>query len=142
MASQQWRHELILFHSYLWSERFAVNIVWSPLYTAFYGSVFALTKNVYAATTLHRIIIVIAVTLGVLAVMRKLLPPVALALLVASWWAILPINFDTLSEVHLFALLPGSCRLFGRRLVRYPRALIYQPKSLGWHRLGAESNGN
>src|SRR5260370_5432346 len=91
--------------AYLWYERFADNIVWSPLYTTFYGTVFMLTKDVYVATTLHRIIIVIAATLGVLAVMRKLLPP-ALAFLIAAWWAILPINFDTLSEVHLFALLP------------------------------------
>jgi hypothetical protein len=33
------------------------------------------------------------------------LPP-ALALLIATWWSALPINFDTLYEVHLFSLLP------------------------------------
>ena len=29
-----------------------------------------------------------------------------LAWLLAAWWAVLPVNFDTLYEVHLFALLP------------------------------------
>jgi hypothetical protein len=91
--------------AYQWYENFAVNIVWSPLYTSFYGSIFMLTRDAYAATILHRVIIVVAATLGVLAVMRTLLPP-ALALLIAAWWAILPINFETLYEVHLFALLP------------------------------------
>jgi len=91
--------------AYKWYEQFAVNIVWSPLYTAFYGTIFAATNDVYAATILHRVIIVMAATLGILALMRRLLPP-ALALLTAVWWAILPINFETLYEVHLFALLP------------------------------------
>jgi hypothetical protein len=61
--------------------------------------------EVYAATILHRIIVVMVAALGVLAVMRRLLPP-AIALLIAMWWAVLPINFNTLYEVHLFALLP------------------------------------
>ena len=91
--------------AYRWYENFAVNIVWSPLYTSFYGSIFMLTGDPYAATILHRVIIVMAATLGVLAIMRTLLPP-ALALLIAAWWAVLPINFETLYEVHLFALLP------------------------------------
>jgi hypothetical protein len=91
--------------AYQWYERLAVNIVWSPLYTSFYGTILAAAADVYAATILHRAIIVMAATLGVLALMRQLLPP-ALALLVAVWWAVLPINFETLYEVHLFALLP------------------------------------
>jgi hypothetical protein len=88
-----------------WADNFEVNIVWSPLYTAFYGSLYWLTGDVYSATIVHRVIIVIVATLGVLALMRRLLPP-ALALLIAAWWAILPINFETLYEVHLFGLLP------------------------------------
>ena len=91
--------------AYRWYEALADNFNWSPLYTAFYGTLFMLTGDAYAATIWHRVVIVMAATLGVLAVMRKLLPP-ALALLIAMWWAILPINFDTLYEVHLFALLP------------------------------------
>jgi hypothetical protein len=92
--------------AYRWYERFADDIVWSPLYTSFYGTVLMVTGGeVYAATILHRIIVVMVAALGVLAVMRRLLPP-AIALLIAMWWAVLPINFNTLYEVHLFALLP------------------------------------
>jgi uncharacterized membrane protein YwzB len=29
-----------------------------------------------------------------------------MALLIAVWWAIQPLNYDTLNEVHLFSLLP------------------------------------
>ena len=88
-----------------WAHDLAVNIVWSPLYAAFYGSVFMLTQDVYLATIFHRVIIVFAVSLCVLALMRQLLPP-AMALLIAAWWTVLPINFETLYEVHLFAVLP------------------------------------
>jgi hypothetical protein len=92
--------------AYRWYKDFAVNFVWSPLYTAFYGTVLtAAGGDVYLATEVHRLIIVMLATLGVLALMRSLLPP-ALALLIAAWWAIMPINFETLYEVHLFALLP------------------------------------
>ncbi len=88
-----------------WHREGKVNIAWSPLYTSFYGSILSITSDVYAATLLHRLIIVCAATLLVLAVMRRLLPP-HLAWCIAAWWAILPINFNTLYEVHLFALLP------------------------------------
>src|SRR5215510_11206197 len=88
-----------------WAERWTHQIHWSPLYTSFYGLMIYITDDVYIATILHRCIIVMAVTLGVLALMRKIIPP-GYALLIAIWWAILPINFDTLYEVHLFAVLP------------------------------------
>jgi hypothetical protein len=91
--------------AYRWSQDLTTNPVWSPLYTAFYGTIHILTGDVYASGILHRAIIVMATTLGVLAILRKLLPP-ALALLIAAWWAVLPINFEVLYEVHLFAFLP------------------------------------
>jgi hypothetical protein len=62
---QQWRHELILFHNYLWLELQGVDTVY-------------------------------------------------------------------LEPAHLNELKDTA----------QARALIYQPKSLGWHRLGPESNGN
>ena len=93
--------------AYSWYEGLRDNFAWSPLYTSFYGTVFTVVPDAYAATIIHRTIIAMAATLGVLALMRRLLPP-ALALSVAIWWAVLPINFDTLYEVHLFALLPFS----------------------------------
>src|SRR5262245_41353549 len=91
--------------AYAWFRDFHVNIIWSPLYTAYYGSFLFLTPDVYLATVLHRMCIVLTASLLGLALLRRLLPP-GLAWLVAAWWAILPINFNTLYEVHLFALLP------------------------------------
>jgi len=91
--------------AFTWYQDWLVNIVWSPLYLAFYGTLMHLTQDVFAVTTLHRLVIVFTATAGVLAVLRRMLPH-WLALLVAAWWAVLPINFDTLYEVHLFALLP------------------------------------
>jgi hypothetical protein len=88
-----------------WADGFQVNIVWSPLYTSFFGSFLWLTDDPTLATTLHRVVIVMLAVVGVLFVLRALLPP-PLALLGAVWWALLPINFNTLYEVHLFALLP------------------------------------
>jgi hypothetical protein len=88
-----------------WYLTHKVDIAWSPLYTVFYGSMLEITHDVYAATILHRVLIVLASAMLVLAIMRRLLPP-SLAWLVAAWWTILPINFNTLYEVHLFALLP------------------------------------
>ncbi|HSV22013.1 MAG TPA: hypothetical protein VLJ17_03190 [Xanthobacteraceae bacterium] len=88
-----------------WADGFLVDIVWSPLYTAFYGSLLFVTADTYNVTIMHRVVIVLAAAVGVLFVMRQLLPP-NLALLGAAWWAILPINYNTLYEVHLFAVLP------------------------------------
>jgi hypothetical protein len=91
--------------AYGWFQHFTVNILWSPLYTAFYGSVLLLTPDIYLATVLHRVLIVLSAGLLILALLRRLLPP-GLAWLTTAWWAILPINFNTIFEVHLFALLP------------------------------------
>ena len=89
----------------LWTDLKRVNIVWSPLYTVFYGMMLETVGDLYAATILHRLLIALAADLLVLALMRRLLPG-PIAWLVAAWWTLLPINFDTVSEVHLFALLP------------------------------------
>src|SRR5438105_13476762 len=39
---------------------FHLDTLWSPLYTAFYGSLLFATSDPYAATILHRVIIVLA----------------------------------------------------------------------------------
>lgn len=88
-----------------WFTGWKTNFVWSPLYTSFYGSFLYVTDDVATVTVLHRIVIVLAATMLVLAVLRKMLPP-GVAWLVGAWWAVLPINFNTMYEVHLFALLP------------------------------------
>src|SRR5262249_28412861 len=94
-----------LLSAWPWYTDFQVNFACSPLYTAYYGSMFCLTSDVVTATFLHRFLIVCAATLLVCAVMRRLLPS-GIAWWITAWWAVLPINFDTLYEVHLFALLP------------------------------------
>jgi hypothetical protein len=92
--------------AWLWPHDLQVHFAWSPLYTAFYGTINWLAGgNFVTGTLLHRAIIVLVLALGVLALFRRLLPP-AIALLMACWWAVLPINFDSLYEVHLFAVLP------------------------------------
>lgn len=88
-----------------WIDLRRVNIAWSPLYTVFYGIVLEAVRDVYVATILHRLLIALAADVLVLALMRRLLPG-RVAWLVAAWWTLLPINFDTVYEVHLFALLP------------------------------------
>lgn len=94
-----------LLDAWSWYTDFQVNFAWSPVYTAYYGSMFYLTSDVVTATLLHRLLIVCAATLLVCAVMRRLLPA-GIAWWITVWWAVLPINFNTLYEVHLFAVLP------------------------------------
>src|ERR1043166_5973269 len=109
-----------------WAKELSVKIQWSPLYTAFYGTVFKLIPEVYWATLLHRLLIVFMLAIMVLALMRRLLPA-GIAWLVAAWWVILPINFDSLYEVHLFAvLLPLAAFLL----------VLYRPNR--WTRGGAD----
>ena len=88
-----------------WTDHLQVEPLFSPLYTSFWGSLRWFITDAYAVTLVHRIIIVFAVTILVLVVLRRLLTP-GIAWALAAWWAILPTNFDTLNEVHLFALLP------------------------------------
>lgn len=98
--------------AYTWFDHQSVNVLFSPIYTAFYGTFLHIFSDIYAATILHRLIIIFASSLMVLALMRKLLP-YGLALLISIWWAVLPINFNTLYEVHLFAVIPvlSACLL-------------------------------
>jgi hypothetical protein len=90
---------------YRWYEKGANVISWSPLYTTFYGSLLFLSRDAYVVTVAHRLVIVFALALLVLTLMRRLLAPWA-AWLVTAWWVVLPINFDTLYEVHLFVVVP------------------------------------
>jgi len=93
--------------SLLWYTSFRGPIVWSPLYTGFYGSLMNLSPDAYFVTTLHRLIILFVASTLVLALMRRLLPHSA-AWLIAAWWVISPVTFDTLYEVHLFAVIPTT----------------------------------
>jgi hypothetical protein len=88
-----------------WYEHFQNVFIWSPLYTAYYGTLMHLFPDAHIVTIVHRLIIVFVVSLLVLLLMRRLLSP-GIALLVTVWWVVLPINFQTLYEVHLFAAIP------------------------------------
>jgi hypothetical protein len=91
--------------AYGWYRHWTANIAWSPLYTSFYGSLLHLWPDARVATVGHRFVIVLIIAVLVLALMRRLLPP-GLAWLVAAWWAIMPVNYAAVSEVHLFAVIP------------------------------------
>jgi hypothetical protein len=88
-----------------WANELRDDIVWSPLYTNFFGTVSAALGDVSKAVLAHRIVIVLVSTLLVLALMRRMLAP-GIALLVAAWWTILPPNFNVEYEVHLFGVWP------------------------------------
>jgi hypothetical protein len=88
-----------------WADGFELNPILSPLYQVYYGSLKWLFPGAYEVTIVHRLLVVFAATLLVLAVLRRLLSP-GIAWLLAVWWAVLPINYDTLYTVHLFAFLP------------------------------------
>jgi hypothetical protein len=88
-----------------WTDHRLVDPLFSPLYTVFWGSLQWIFTDAYAVTIAHRVVIVFAVTILALAVLRRLLSP-AIAWAIAVWWAVLPLNYDTLNEVHLFSLLP------------------------------------
>lgn len=91
--------------------RFAqVDIVWSPLYTAYYGSWLWLTENAQWATLLHRVFL-ICVSTGLVAWVGMRTLPKLLALGLTFWWIALPIHYDTLYEVHLFGAIPALLML-------------------------------
>lgn len=92
-------------NAWRWFAQGSTNIAWSPLYCAFYGMLLHINSDPVWATVAHRIIIVLASGVLALAVFRRLMPPAA-AWLCGAWWAVLPIAFNTLYEVHLFAVLP------------------------------------
>jgi hypothetical protein len=92
----------------LWRLEGKVALSWSPLYTAFYGTMLRFSDDAFIATTAHRMVIVLVLPVLLLAVARRLLSPL-MAWLVAAWWCVLPINFNALYEVHLFALIPILC---------------------------------
>jgi hypothetical protein len=89
----------------LWHASKMVNIVWSPLYTAYYGSWLGVSENAAVATFLHRLGLIVASTALVAWLGLRTLPKV-FALLLVCWWVALPIHYDTLYEVHLFGAIP------------------------------------
>jgi hypothetical protein len=95
----------VYFHSASeWSQSLHIAPIASPLYTVAWGSLRWLVDDPYAVTIAHRMIIAVGASLIVLAVLRRLLSP-GVAWTLAVWWTVLPINYDNLYEVHLFAVI-------------------------------------
>lgn len=88
-----------------WHLNHQVNIVWSPLYTAYFGSWLGVSENAITATFLHRIGLILIST-GLIAWLGFITLPRLLAFALVAWWVALPIHYDTLYEVHLFGALP------------------------------------
>ena len=102
-----------------------LNVVSSPLYTLFMAGLMAVSTDAYFVITAHRVLIVLATDLLVLALMRRLLPS-GVAWLVAVWWTVLPVNFETMYEAHLFTVVPtlAACLVAAARPPRAARALV------------------
>lgn len=81
------------------------DLVWSPLYTAYYGACYAALSHAGTATLVHRIGL-IALTTALVALLAWRTLPRLWAWVLTLWWVALPIHYDTLYEVHLFGALP------------------------------------
>jgi len=91
-ASRYWNQELLIVPG------------WSPLYQVYFGSFLWLSSDPFFAAIAHRIGILILITFILYEVMRRIVTP-WIALLVAAWWIVLPINHNGLYEVHLFSII-------------------------------------
>jgi hypothetical protein len=88
-----------------WAEHLQLNPDYYPAYHVVWGSLQWLIDGAFEVTIVHRVLIALAVAALVLAVLRRLLTP-GIAWVMAAWWAVLPVNYDTVYEVHLFAVIP------------------------------------
>ena len=88
-----------------WFQSGQVDIVWSPLYTAYFGSWLFVTQDGASAVLLHRLFLIVISTVLVAWFALRSLPPL-LAFALTCWWVVLPIHYNTLYEVHLFGALP------------------------------------
>lgn len=100
-------------HEWLQGGRFkrSSDLSFSPLYTVFYSWFIGAFTSDYAATICHRLAILFILGPAILLLCRLALPR-GVAWFIAAWWVVLPINWNSLYEVHLFALImfvAGSC---------------------------------
>ncbi len=104
-----------------WLSEGKTSFVWSPLYSWFLAGLFPFSNDAYTILIVHRVLIVMTLAVLVLALMRRLLPP-GIAWLAAAWWVVLPIDFNDLYEVHMFAVIP---------LLLAPLAVLWWPGPWG-----------
>jgi len=87
-----------------WLDEGKGNIAQSPLYTLFLAGLHKLLDEPFWVLTTARIGIATGASLLTLALLRRLLPK-HIAWMIAAWWVLLSINFDTAYSVHLFSAL-------------------------------------
>ncbi len=92
----------------------ALSLVFSPLYCAYYAQAIRAFSDAGVATIVHRVVLLLATSVAILAVGRRVLPRIW-AWLLAAWWIALPINWGGMFEVHLFGfcLLMIACACAG-----------------------------
>jgi len=87
-----------------WLDEGKGSIARSPVYTLFLAALHKLLDDPFRVLTIAQIGIAVCASLLTLALLRRLLPKY-LAWIIAAWWTVLPINFDTAYIVHLFSAL-------------------------------------
>lgn len=87
-----------------WLEQGKGTIVRSPVYTLFLAALQGVIGDPFRVLLVARLGMAICGTLLALALLRRLLPKY-MAWIIAAWWALLPITFDTAYSVHLFSAL-------------------------------------
>ncbi len=87
-----------------WLDKFKGSIVWSPIYTGFLAILHRLLGVPFWVLIVTQIFVATSASIIILSLMRRLLPK-HLAWVIAAWWVVLPINFDTVYNVHLFSAL-------------------------------------
>jgi hypothetical protein len=87
-----------------WLGNTKINIINSPIYTIFLATLHSFADDPFLVLTIAQIGIATCASILVLALLRRLLPK-HLAWLIAAWWVVLPVNFDTPYSVHLFSAL-------------------------------------
>jgi len=89
---------------FTWLDEAKVDLVWSPVYTIFLATLHSLIENPFWVLIVAQMSVAISASLLILALMRRLLPNY-IAWIIAAWWTLLPINFDSVYNVHLFSAL-------------------------------------
>ena len=89
---------------YTWLDKGTVDFVWSPIYTVFLGILHKLLNDPFWVMTVAQVAAAVGAAVLTLALLRRLLPK-HIAWIIAAWWTLLPINFDTVYNVHLFSTL-------------------------------------
>ena len=89
---------------FTWLDEAKTDFLWSPVYTLFLAALHSFIDNPFWVLIVAQISIAVCASILTLALLRRLLPK-HVAWIIAAWWALLPINFDTVYSVHLFSAL-------------------------------------